>query len=127
MGAWVYRTNTSLVLDPDWGKTTPSAGSVFKITVTPGDSKKQKWDFYILFPDFETEDDLLDENKEDYDAVEVGQHLCEIVLEQGDQYEMSEVLEEDSASFVASIPILCFNPLDEEEFFWLSPPQNCKH
>lgn len=127
MGAWIYRTNSTLSLDPDWGKRTPTPGSVLKVKVVPVNPKATKWEFYILLPNIDAEDKPIDDEEEEDSTVEIGSYLCEVILEEGDQYELSEILEEDASSFVASIPVLCFNPLDADEFIWLSPPPNCKH
>lgn len=125
MGAWEYRTNTALAIDPDFGKQAIPAGIIYKVDVTPADVDANKWTFYLLMPKREEGDFEL---KEESDEAETIGHIVERFLEQGDFYGVADVKDEDSTTFDNSTPILTYNPLSEdEEWIWLTPPQNARH
>jgi hypothetical protein len=125
MGAWEYRTNTALTIDPDFGKQAIPAGIIYKIDVAPANKKAKNWTFYLLMPKREEVDFEL---KEDSDEAQALAHIVERFLDQGDYYQVADVKDEDSAEFDNSTPILTYNPLSEdEEWIWLCPPKDARH
>jgi hypothetical protein len=126
MGAWEYRTNTALTIDPDFGKQAIPAGIIYKIDVAPANKKAKNWTFYLLMPKREEVDFEL---KEDSDEAQALAHIVERFLDQGDYYQVADVKDEDSAEFDNSTPILSYNPFseEEEEWIWITPPKTARH
>jgi hypothetical protein len=139
VGASIYRINTNVAFDPDFGKQALVSTEIFRVTIHPADPQIEKWFFYILLPiSFEkiaekdtdaVSDDLMDEDddEEHWGPLEEAKHICEKVAGKNDGYELVEVNDDDVKRWNHSTPILSYDPNEPDSYLWLSPPFSMKN
>ena len=117
----VYRSTITKELDPDWGSITPNTkveGYVVNVTTSDDNSEPDYW-FVTLLPECENDEDARD----------IVTEALALFLEDGDEYSVRGLTEDDVDLYVNdSVPLLGFNSdtlTDTSiEFFWMVPPKS---
>ena len=101
--------------DTHYGGTYPQDVSVFQVVVTPH-GKPDSYVFILLIPGF-----VDDASLDDFLYA-----VCSEALNDGDKFEIKTLDDDAWKKYDPSMPLLSFNPHDEEEWIWLIPPKDLR-
>jgi len=113
---WSYAINTDVKKDPSWGTDVVQNPSVFVVRYWLKKQRKKEHAFFLFLPP-----DL-----EHFEQLRLMEQMSCAFFENGDEYEVREVAQEDIENFSDSFPILVYDKNAKNKFYWLTPPTMLK-